>query len=222
MKLLDNQNELLTRIKQINKVPHQSFKNWALKSLVALSSIFIVMISLFIPTEKNHHLDNSVVVAPSSNKLQPTAIAIKSVVSRPHIIPSNESKGQTTVASIQNESKTVPDKQEKEYNEVVSETLRWLQSRASNKQFANYQLDEDSVALQIAERLVISSAITNYQLKKEILNRKLESITDEFEASEFLKNSKEWNDIKQYEILAKIYLAKHPEMRITDSLVNKF
>lgn len=220
MKLIDSPNELLLRIKHINKIPGQSIQNWAIKSTIALLSIVLVGLTLFIPTERNHHL----ATVKTITKIQ--------YVERPAESPTQVVKVYSKATSVKDKkvnesivSNTKLNRQEKEdrlskdpvYDEVVKQTLQWLQARAPKQQFVTYNPIADSIAYNIAEKLVISSALSNYQLKKEILNRKLQAISDEKEASELLMNSKEWNDIKQYEKWAEIYLSKHPEARIIDS-----
>ncbi len=95
------------------------------------------------------------------------------------------------------------------YKELITETKNWIKSRQNPIQFASYDQQMDSVEEDLAERVFISSIIRSYQLKRALLAEKLQFAKDNNEAYDYLFNSKEWAEIKEYEKWAKAYLERH-------------
>ena len=52
---------------------------------------------------------------------------------------------------------------------------------------------------------------TNYQLKTELLNDRLSKATNEKEAMDYVVNSKEWEQMQQYEKWTAEFLQKHTQ-----------
>ena len=50
------------------------------------------------------------------------------------------------------------------------------------------------------------------------MNAKLANIESEKEALDYLENSKEWQEVLQYENWASTFLKRHPELSRADSL----
>ncbi len=96
------------------------------------------------------------------------------------------------------------------YNNLVNETAQWIKEHENPAHFASYEQDNDSLEYDIAEKLIVQSIVKNYALKKEILREKLEKVADEKEAYDYLMNSKEWEQMMQYDKWAKAFLKKHP------------
>jgi len=100
----------------------------------------------------------------------------------------------------------------------VSNAANWIKAREDQFQNVNYSKQRDSLEFDITEKLLLRSLLQNYQLRKELLNAKLATISSEKEALEYLENSKEWQEVLQYENWASTYLKKHPELSRMDSL----
>ena len=64
---------------------------------------------------------------------------------------------------------------------LLNETRNWIKKLENPIQFANYTNDIDSVDNLIAERLLLSSIIKSYQLKRTILSQKLSKAQDKNE-----------------------------------------
>jgi hypothetical protein len=97
------------------------------------------------------------------------------------------------------------------FDVLLNETRNWIKKFENPIQFANYTNDIDSVDKLIAERLLLSSIIKSYQLKRTILSQKLSKAQDKNEAFDYLMNSKEWADIIEYEKWAEEYLRRHQQ-----------
>lgn len=98
------------------------------------------------------------------------------------------------------------------YNDLVNQTKLWIQSRENPARYAGYDetsIIEDSIENIIIDKLVLISILNNYQLKRTLMQQKIASATNPSEAADYLYNSKEWNEIIQYEQWAREYLQKH-------------
>jgi hypothetical protein len=62
----------------------------------------------------------------------------------------------------------------------------------------------------VAEKLLMRAIFTNYQLKRELLNDRLSKATNEKEAMDYVVNSKEWEQMQQFEKWTAEFLQKHP------------
>jgi hypothetical protein len=98
----------------------------------------------------------------------------------------------------------------KSYEEMVGKTMQWIKTRAVENQFASYQDKEDEVEYEVAEKLLMRAIFTNYQLKRELLNDRLTKAANEKEAMDYVVNSKEWEQMQQFEKWTAEFLKKHP------------
>jgi hypothetical protein len=98
----------------------------------------------------------------------------------------------------------------KSYEEMVGKTMQWIKTRAVENQFASYQDKEDEVEYEVAEKLLMRAIFTNYQLKRELLNDRLTQAANEKEAMDYVVNSKEWEQMQQFEKWTAEFLKKHP------------
>jgi hypothetical protein len=96
------------------------------------------------------------------------------------------------------------------YDEMVQKTISWIKSREVESQFASYQENIEAVEFEVAEKLLMRAIFTNYQLKRELLNDRLNKATNEKEAMDYVVNSKEWEQMQQYEKWTTEFLKKHP------------
>ena len=97
------------------------------------------------------------------------------------------------------------------YDEMVEKTLQWIKSRAVENQFVSYDENRDEVEFEVAEKLLMRAIFTNYQLKRELLNDRLVKATNEKEAMDYVMNSKEWEQMQQFEKWTAEFLKKHPQ-----------
>jgi len=96
------------------------------------------------------------------------------------------------------------------YDEMVQKTISWIKTREVESQFTSYQENIEAVEFEVAEKLLMRAIFTNYQLKRELLNDRLTKATNEKEAMDYVVNSKEWEQMQQYEKWTAEFLKKHP------------
>jgi beta-lactamase regulating signal transducer with metallopeptidase domain len=105
------------------------------------------------------------------------------------------------------------------YAKLVDETISWIKAHETLNQFSAYDNNYESAQFTIAEKLLLRTILKNYQLKRALLNDKLNKIQDEKDATELLKNNKEYQQVLQYENWTKEFLQKHPgSLPILDSV----
>jgi len=96
------------------------------------------------------------------------------------------------------------------YDEMVQKTISWIKTREVENQFASYQENTEAVEFEVAEKLLMRAIFTNYQLKRELLHDRLNKATNEKEAMDYVVNSKEWEQMQQFEKWTAEFLKKHP------------
>jgi acetyl/propionyl-CoA carboxylase alpha subunit len=97
------------------------------------------------------------------------------------------------------------------YDEMVQKTISWIKTREQAYQFASYEQNQNELEFEVAEKLLMRTIFTNYQLKREILNDRLAKATDEKEAMDYVMNSKEWEQMQEFEKWTAEFLKKHPQ-----------
>ena len=87
------------------------------------------------------------------------------------------------------------------YSDVLNQTKEWIRNHQNSAQFANYNssINSDSVENNVANVLLIASIVKSYQLKRTLLEKQLRKTSNFNEANDYLMNSKEWEEILQYE-----------------------
>ena len=209
---VQDQGELLTRIHKINKVVKgNTFSYKPIVAIIGLTLLFIIQIR---PIKKDksqitaQHLSikeipkNNVAVLAQNNILKINKKATVQNKQAPRKIKQYEYTKKLETKESVNLDKLA-------YDELISQTKNWIKARQNPIQFASYDQQMDSVDDLIAERLLITSIVRSYQLKKAILTEKLQMAKNRNEASDYLYNSKEWAEIKEYEKWAKTYLERH-------------
>ena len=198
-------NELLYRVKFLTKTKRFNF----IQSTKIMLTTILASLLFFIPFDKKQ---NKLVA-----KVQPKVL-LASI-----IVPSKETNKPTTIKSKDSYS-TIPkqsrlhQKQSDEntavvntsYDEMVQKTISWIKTREVENQFASYQENTEAVEFEVAEKLLMRAIFTNYQLKRELLNDRLNKATNEKEAMDYVVNSKEWEQMQQYEKWTAEFLQKHP------------
>jgi len=212
----NNEHELLTRIKCINKLKYNHNHRFQLTFLTILFVLGSLIASIFISNApKENKKSNLIVVASEQQsiankevikKVKHTTVAIKQNKKRNKIIGNVEAEVQMNNNFNESGSTTHTN-----FDVLLNETRNWIKKLENPIQFANYTNDIDSVDNLIAERLLLSSIIKSYQLKRTILSQKLSKAQDKNEAFDYLMNSKEWADIIEYEKWAEEYLRRHQQ-----------
>jgi len=218
MGFLNMPNELLYRVKILTKTKRFNF----IQSTKIIFSTILASLLFFIPFDKKQ---NKLVT-----KVQPKVLFASTIVSSNKVI-----KKQTTLisidsyTSIQKNNQLLPIQTDEStailnwndvslssslindsYDELVQKTISWIKSREVENQFASYQENTEAVEFEVAEKLLMRAIFTNYQLKRELLNDRLTKATNEKEAMDYVVNSKEWEQMQQYEKWTAEFLKKHP------------
>ena len=108
-------------------------------------------------------------------------------------------------------SKVATNVENENYTAWADETYRWIKSHESdNKWVSISNINLDSIEYDLAEKLILKSVIHNYKSNKRALLVKITGIQNEKEALDFITNSKEWEQMVQYEKWVNQFLLKHP------------
>lgn len=206
MGILNIPNELLYRVKTLTKTKRFNF----IHSTQIIFTSFIACLLFFIPFNNTPSklaikvqtkVSLVYIKVPSSVEINPHSVELKKPI---HIYTSiHKHNGLLDVGRPSNLIN-------KSYDEMVGKTIQWIKTRAVENQFASYEQHQEEVDLEIAEKLLMRAIFTNYQLKREILNDRLTKATDEKEAMDYVMNSKEWEQMQQFEKWTAEFLKKHP------------
>ena len=205
MGFLNIPNELLYRVKFLTKTKRFNF----IQSTKIMFTTILASLLFFIPFDKKQ---NKLVA-----KVQPKVLLASIIVPSKEIKQPTPFKSTDSYTSIQKHSrlrqKQIDENTEvvnTSYDEMVQKTIRWIKTREQENQFANYQENTEAVEFEVAEKLLMRAIFTNYQLKRELLNDRLNKATNEKEAMDYVVNSKEWEQMQQYEKWTAEFLQKHP------------
>ncbi len=205
MGFLNIPNELLYRVKFLTKTKRFNF----IQSTKIMFTTILASLLFFIPFDKKQ---NKLVA-----KVQPKVLLASIIVPSEEIKQPTPFKSTDSYTSIQKYSrlrqKQIDENTEvvnTSYDEMVQKTIRWIKTREQENQFANYQENTEAVEFEVAEKLLMRAIFTNYQLKRELLNDRLNKATNEKEAMDYVVNSKEWEQMQQYEKWTAEFLQKHP------------
>ena len=205
MGFLNIPNELLYRVKFLTKTKRFNF----IQSTKIMFTTILASLLFFIPFDKKQ---NKLVA-----KVQPKVLLASIIVPSIEIKQPTPFKSTDSYTSIQKYSrlrqKQIDENTEvvnTSYDEMVQKTIRWIKTREQVNQFANYQENMEAVEFEVAEKLLMRAIFTNYQLKRELLNDRLNKATNEKEAMDYVVNSKEWEQMQQYEKWTAEFLQKHP------------
>ena len=205
MGFLNIPNELLYRVKFLTKTKRFNF----IQSTKIMFTTILASLLFFIPFDKKQ---NKLVA-----KVQPKVLLASIIVPSKEIKQPTPFKSTDSYTSIHKYSrlrqKQIDENTEvvnTSYDEMVQKTIRWIKTREQENQFANYQENTEAVEFEVAEKLLMRAIFTNYQLKRELLNDRLNKATNEKEAMDYVVNSKEWEQMQQYEKWTAEFLQKHP------------
>ena len=206
MGFLNIPNELLYRVKFLTKTKRFNLIQSTKIMLTAILASFL----FFIPFDKKQ---NKLVT-----KVQPRVLFASTLVSsNKEIKKTTPLKSKNSYTSTRKYSR-LRQKQTDEntalvntsYDEMVQKTISWIKTREVENQFASYQENTEAVEFEVAEKLLMRAIFSNYQLKRELLNDRLNKATNEKEAMDYVVNSKEWEQMQQYEKWTTEFLKKHP------------
>ena len=206
MGFLNMPNELLYRVKFLTKTKRFNLIQSTKVMLTAILASFL----FFIPFDKKQ---NKLVT-----KVQPRVLFASTLVSsNKEIKKTIPLKSTDSYSSIRKKSSLLPKQTDENtalvntsYDEMVQKTISWIKTREVENQFASYQENTEAVEFEVAEKLLMRAIFTNYQLKRELLNDRLSKATNEKEAMDYVVNSKEWEQMQQYEKWTTEFLKKHP------------
>jgi beta-lactamase regulating signal transducer with metallopeptidase domain len=206
MGFLNMPNELLYRVKFLTKTKRFNLIQSTKVMLTAILASFL----FFIPFDKKQ---NKLVT-----KVQPRVLFASTLVSsNKEIKKTIPLKSTDSYSSIRKKSSLLPKQTDENtalvntsYDEMVQKTISWIKTREVENQFASYQENTEAVEFEVAEKLLMRAIFTNYQLKRELLNDRLNKATNEKEAMDYVVNSKEWEQMQQYEKWTTEFLKKHP------------
>ncbi len=220
MGILNIPNELLYRVKTLTKTKRFNF----IHSAQLILTTFIACLLFFIPFNNTQTKLETKVVSklsfvyiklPSSVDLNPSSVEMK----KPKPVYTSTHKHKRLLEKNTEENTAMVNWNEvgrpsnlinKSYDEMVEKTVQWIKTRAVENQFASYEDNQEVAEPELAEKLLMRAIFTNYQLKREILNDRLTKATDEKEAMDYVMNSKEWEQMQQFEKWTAEFLKKHP------------
>jgi hypothetical protein len=215
MGILNIPNELLYRVKTLTKTKRFNF----IQSSQLILATFIACSLFFIPFNNTQtKLENKVqpkvsfvyIKHPRSVELNTSIHKHKRLLEKNTEQNTVENTEENTVTVNWNEVGRSSNLITKSYDEMVEKTVQWIKARAVENQFASYEQNQDEVEFEVAEKLLMRAIFTNYQLKRELLNDRLTKASDEKEAMDYVINSKEWEQMQQFEKWTAEFLKKHP------------
>jgi beta-lactamase regulating signal transducer with metallopeptidase domain len=230
MGVLGTQNELLVRMKQLSNTSYLSVKTGILKIILMGMLCIMVGISSWsvalkkqtsmmdaLPNEANqtilneanaihNHLIGKTYKNTSSNHL----MAKKNIKHNSKHVIKKSSGTNTNWVKTNSPMMTHHELENESYASLVKQTMHWIQSRQGDSYFASFDENEEEINYTIAEKLLMRTIISNYQLKRDILNNKLSKALYEQEAIDTILNSKEYAEMKQFEKWVKEFLKQHP------------
>lgn len=219
---------LISRIRKINQVSNKSIKQfgWELSSAM-LMSVF-VLFAFLLPKEKNEIKEHAT-LSPIITKLvidtkrtqSPNQQNTKHLQAKP--FGENNKVAKVLIPkepnAVEYSSEVELSKNATSYSSLVDKTVAWIQSKENINRFSALDENEAIERYTIAEKLIMRTILNNYQLKRALLQEKLREVENEKEAYDVLTNSKEWQQMLQYEQWTKEFLQKHPSSFVpVDSL----
>ncbi|MEY4050482.1 MAG: hypothetical protein RL262_1316 [Bacteroidota bacterium] len=230
MGILNIPNELLYRVKTLTKTSRFNF----IHSAQIILATFVASLLFFIPfyntpsklvSKVQLKVSFVYIKVPSSVELHTNSVELKkprSVYTSTHkhkrLLEKNteqntlENTEENTAVVNWNDVGRPSNLINKSYDEMVGKTMQWIKTRSVENQFASYQDKEDEIEYEVAEKLLLRAIFTNYQLKRELLNDRLTKASNEKEAMDYVMNSKEWEQMQQFEKWTADFLKKHPQL----------
>jgi beta-lactamase regulating signal transducer with metallopeptidase domain len=200
MGIFTNKSELLKRVQYFNQINIKSAPSTIIKLGIAFLLTSLLLISIPDSQNKKNPLD-------SYNKINQNNKVTEATSSRKVKIEKTDKSRQLGKIEVK---KHHHDLQNESYASLVKQTMQWLKSHEANGKLTAYNDQNQNDSYSIADRLMIRAIISNYQLKRDLLNKKLSKTSTVKEAIDILLNSEELEQIKQFEIWTKEFLQAHP------------
>jgi len=201
MGIFTSKGELLKRIQYFNQVNIKSTPS----TIIKLGIGFLLASLFFVTLPSMHHVKSPLIAYNKSNLVHPISKSLSNQkvkfdkIEQPRHIKKLEVKKHHH--DLKNES----------YASLVKQTMLWLKNHEQDGKLTAYHDDNENDSYSIADKLMIRAIISNYQLKRELLNQKLANTSNVKEAINLLLNSEELEQIKQFEKWTKEFLKSHPK-----------
>jgi len=204
-----NSTDLKTRIEHINGIHKRSSQKMPIViGILMISSLCFVNTFKLMRVLKPNKMEVTV-----SNTKHLDRLALRKIVTL-NIKKKSKGKSNPSIANLPLNAnkivKIVNPAIEKElaYNDILNQTKNWIKSHENPVSYSSYNenyslLSKDSTEDALANKLLLLSILKNYQLKKAIFENKVKNFangaSNKNEAMDYLLNSKEWNEMVQYE-----------------------
>ncbi|MGI9137614.1 MAG: M56 family metallopeptidase [Sediminibacterium sp.] len=192
--------ELVQRVQYFNNITNKSYKTMLYKLILSVfigGTLFSTML-----ISKNVKIKSTKATTSVTTKMN----QFFETKQKHHIYKVQKSKNINNILKQNFEH----DLSKESYASLVNKTLYWIKQHEPNSKFANYQEAADNTTYDIADKLLISAIFSNYQLKRDLINKKLSETNNLKEALDFLMKSDEFEQMKQYEKWTKEFLQTHP------------
>ena len=204
--IFGTKSELLQRIQYFNNIHSSSFKNVIYKLTFGLT-ILAILFSTLVPS-KNAIIKNS-------------SVRNNSISKNKHFTATLSNHSSFKVSKLKVVNRTVKQKHSFDLNKasyanLVDQTMLWIKKHEPTAKFASYQDGmNNNDTYEIADKLLITTIFSNYKLKRDVLNQKLAKTNSLKEALDYLLESEEFEQIKQYEKWTKEFLQTHSVQKDT-------
>ena len=198
-----NEADLLLRIQQMNKLPVQYPKS---KSKLMGLFLLIFVTPYIVKSSLQYSTSPQLVIKHANHIVTTHTLTSQLSIVNKHTKALPSIKSKMPIKEIND-----PIIAKLHYNDLLHETQDWVKSLESPLHLADYDENtsiRDSLENRYIDRLLMSSIVKNYKLKRAILEQVLSKASNPNEAKDYLMNSKEWAEILQYEQWAHEYLQK--------------
>ena len=218
MGAIGTNNQLLIRIKKLNGLD-SSFNNVKFKFALLLVVIFTLFLKFNF--NKNQSAEGVAENKVAFNNEKPLSFSKKNkeidnhksklwgqdISSKP-ISKKQKGKQRQTISDVNVNDEYVqvgeiqPNESDISYSDILQQTKEWIKNHQSPALFANYnanEINKDSIDNKVANVLLLASIVKSYQLKRALLENQIHKTTNYNEANDYLMNSKEWQEVLQYE-----------------------
>lgn len=218
MGAIGTNHQLLIRIKKINGLD-SSLNNIKFKFALLFVVIFTIFLKFNFKNNQTFEVvaDNKIsfndkkqfavnkkiiVIDNHKSKLWGQNISLKSISKK----QKNKQKQNVSKVIVNDEyvqvGEMLPNESEISYSDILQQTKEWIKNHQSPALFAKYntaEINKDSIDNKVANVLLLASIVKSYQLKRALLENQIHKTTNYNEANDYLMNSKEWQEVLQYE-----------------------
>ena len=206
--IFGTKSELLQRIQYFNHINNISYK----------SLLYKITFGLLIGTTLLATIFPSKIIIKKKSTLNNITISNKNYYVANKLNQKNDKGLKLKIPNKSVKQKQLNDLNKATYASLVDQTMLWIKKHEPTAKFASYQDEINNNTYEIADKLLIRTIITHYQLKRDLLNQKLAKTNSLKEALDYLLESDEFEQIKQYEKWTKEFLQTHPVQKDTSLL----